>query len=130
MLIFFIGATFYTQLTMLNMLIAIMGDSFDFATENREKFAVKTKMAILSAQAPSLSQTENEDEEKVFLIVVRRSEEDEAIDDEWEGTINKVAYLTKKAIHALEEEIKSDILKQQADIVITIKASENEVMNM
>ena len=115
---------------MLNMLIAIMGDSFDFATENREKFAVKTKMAILSAQAPSLSQTENEDEEKVFLIVVRRSNEDEAIEDEWEGTINKVAYLTKKAIHALEEEIKSDILKQQADIVITIKASENEVMNM
>ena len=28
-ILFFGSATFYTQLTMLNMLIAIMGDSFD-----------------------------------------------------------------------------------------------------
>lgn len=49
-------ATFFTQITMLNMLIAIMGDSFDYATENRNKFATKTKLDILSAQAPALPQ--------------------------------------------------------------------------
>ena len=52
--VFFFMATFYTQLTLLNMLIAIMGDSFDYATENRERFAIKTKLEILSALAPSL----------------------------------------------------------------------------
>ena len=32
---------------MLNMLIAIMGDSFAFATENKEKFATQMKIEIL-----------------------------------------------------------------------------------
>ena len=68
--IFFFIATFVTMLTMLNMLIAIMGDSFDYATENREKFALKTKMEILRALAPSLPQESAEQETKVFLIVV------------------------------------------------------------
>ena len=45
---FFNAATFFTQITMLNMLIAVMGDSFAQATENRAKFAIKTKLDILS----------------------------------------------------------------------------------
>ena len=35
-ILFFIASTFFTQLTMLNMLIAIMGDSFAKVTENSE----------------------------------------------------------------------------------------------
>ena len=53
-LVFFNAATFFTQITMLNMLIAIMGNSYAKASENREKFAIKTKLDILSTQAPSL----------------------------------------------------------------------------
>ena len=52
---FFIAATFFTQLTMLNMLIAIMGDSFAFVSENKEKYATKTKLEILISQAPAMS---------------------------------------------------------------------------
>ena len=55
-ILFFFMATFFTQITMLNMLIAIMGDSFDYATENRNKFATKTPLDTLSAQKPPLSQ--------------------------------------------------------------------------
>jgi len=36
---FFISATFITQITMLNMLIAIMGDSFSRVMENKEVYA-------------------------------------------------------------------------------------------
>ena len=39
---------------MLNMLIAIMGDSFAYATENREKFAIKTKLDILISLGPCM----------------------------------------------------------------------------
>ena len=53
-LLFFSFATFFTQITMLNMLIAIMGDSFAYATENKEMFSIQTKLDILSTQAPSL----------------------------------------------------------------------------
>ena len=33
---------------MLNMLIAIMGDTFDRAMENKERFGIQTKLEILS----------------------------------------------------------------------------------
>ena len=35
MMVIFLGAIFFTQITMLNMLIAIMGDTFDRVMENR-----------------------------------------------------------------------------------------------
>ena len=34
----FLGATFFTQITMLNMLVAIMGDTFDRSMDNRIRF--------------------------------------------------------------------------------------------
>ena len=46
-MIFFFAATFFTQITMLNMLIAIMGDSFDRAMENKKRFGIQTKFEIL-----------------------------------------------------------------------------------
>ena len=45
--ILFIMATFFTQITMLNMLIAIMGDTFDKVTENQKTFTTRTKLLIL-----------------------------------------------------------------------------------
>ena len=44
---FFILATFFTEITMLNMLIAIMGDTFDKVTEMREVHSRRTKLKIL-----------------------------------------------------------------------------------
>ena len=40
-------ATFISQLVMLNMLIAIMGDSFDKEVESKEMNRTKTKLEIL-----------------------------------------------------------------------------------
>lgn len=45
---FFLTATFISQLTMLNMLIAIMGDTFGRIMENKDVNATKTKLKILS----------------------------------------------------------------------------------
>ena len=53
-MIFFLLATMFTQLTMLNMLIAIMGDSFAFVTENKDKFATKSKLDMLISLTPAL----------------------------------------------------------------------------
>ena len=70
-LAFFITATFFSSVTMLNMLIAIMGDSFDYAQENKARFSTQTKLDILSTQAPALRQKNRHEEEKVFMIIVR-----------------------------------------------------------
>ena len=45
-LIFFLS-TFLIQITFLNMLIAIMGDAFDRATDDRENNARLTKLKIM-----------------------------------------------------------------------------------
>ena len=46
--IFFVLATFFTMVTMLNMLIAIMGDTFERVTENKELNSIKTRLNIVS----------------------------------------------------------------------------------
>jgi len=43
-LLFFLSATVMSSLTMLNMLIAIMGDSFERVFENKEIHAVRMKL--------------------------------------------------------------------------------------
>ena len=47
-MIFFVSATFFTQITMLNMLIAIMGDIFDQCTEIRERLDIQNRLSILN----------------------------------------------------------------------------------
>jgi hypothetical protein len=46
--IFFALATFVSQVTMFNMLIAIMGDTFEKITENKEVNSIKSKLNLLS----------------------------------------------------------------------------------
>ena len=45
--VLFILSSFIIQITFLNMLIAIMGDTFDRATEERENNARETKLRIM-----------------------------------------------------------------------------------
>ena len=42
--LFFVLAAFFTQIIMLNMLIANMGDTFERVIENRDLHAVETKL--------------------------------------------------------------------------------------
>ena len=81
-ILFFWPTTFFTMLTMLNMLIAIMGDSFAEATENADTYDVMTKFEILSSQAVSLPQTTFKEEKNVYMIVIS-APKDEDEDDAW-----------------------------------------------
>ena len=54
--IFFICATFISQVTMLNMLIAIMGDTFSKVIENRTVNAIKSKLELMDELAATMKQ--------------------------------------------------------------------------
>ena len=54
-------ATFYTSLTMLNMLIAIMGDTFGNVIENGRLLQIRTKLDILRDMAPVIMKSEKKD---------------------------------------------------------------------
>ena len=79
---------------MFNMLIAIMGDQFAYASDNRIIFGMQTKLHLLSDQAPALRNKENFDEEKVFMIIVSLKQDEDVEDGDWLGSINRVVALT------------------------------------
>ena len=58
-MLLFIAATLFTQVTMLNMLIAIMGDTFDKVTENRDIEATRTKIQFIAQFAYALRDGQN-----------------------------------------------------------------------
>ena len=54
-MIFFILSTFFVQITMLNMLIAIMGNTFDNVILKKEILATKTKLKLVSERPINIS---------------------------------------------------------------------------
>ena len=89
-IVVFIVATLFTQVTMLNMLIAIMGDSFAFAMEHRTMFATRERLLFLQTQVPILKSTDNKDNDKIFMYVIRPSAMEETESDVWEGTVKSI----------------------------------------
>lgn len=101
----FCAATFFMNITMLNMLIAIMGDVFDELMEQRDVKAISTKLMILSEAAPVLSQKSAEDEEEVYMIVIEPTEEDALEGEAWQGTINQLTKITKQEMLQLQKRL-------------------------
>ena len=86
---YFFCATFISQIMMLNMLIAIMGDSFERVIENRQINGIRTKLEILtdySALAFSDAGSASLNKEKMFMFIARPVDEEEEY-DEWQGVI-------------------------------------------
>ena len=52
--IFFLFSTFLTQITFLNMMIAIMGDTFSKVMQNKNRFALIEKTQIYADYIPMI----------------------------------------------------------------------------
>ena len=101
----FFCATFFTQITMLNMLIAIMSDVFERETEMRDVKKISTKLEILAEQAPVLSQTSKTEELDVYMIVIEPIRDEDYEEENWQGTINELSHITEKQIAALKKSL-------------------------
>ena len=66
----FFCTTFFLQITFLNMLIAIMGDTFDRVIEQRPTFSLKNKLMILAGMENIIRTDRAFDDTKIFLYVV------------------------------------------------------------
>lgn len=125
--VFFVLATFITQLTMFNMLIAIMGDTFDKITENRDINSIKSKLDLMADLVAVMDQTDKEDETEIFFFVVMPEVDEgaDAADDEWAGTIStmkkmvkKNSYLMKRVINYNAKKLKDQVqdMKSHDDV--------------
>ena len=84
--VFFVMATLISQVTMLNMLIAIMSDTFEHIIENKDLNSIKTKIAVMGELANNIHQDEEVDEER-FLFVITPDEDEQDNIETWEGSI-------------------------------------------
>lgn len=110
-ILLFILATFLTQVTVLNMLIAIMGNTFDSVKESETKSEVEMKVGIL-VDYICLIREHNTDEMKNFIVCITLDEEDDE-KSEWEGSVNMIRSSIKKT----KEEILGDVRKKNESIV-------------
>lgn len=73
MTIYFVCATFFTQITMLNMLIAIMGETFSNVFAKQEINSMKTKIGFISEIERSFIETtgRQKENETSFIYVIK-----------------------------------------------------------
>ena len=86
---------------MLNMLIAIMGDTFERIYTEKAENALKTKIELMNDMALIMNRKDKHEEEKVFLIVAQPELEEDEEMDEWVGTFNSIKAHTQKRIQSL-----------------------------
>ena len=84
--IFFLLATFITQIVFLNMLIAIMGNTFDYVVERKVMYALQTKLNILSDYYYVIKKRNPPQDTNIYLFVVRpKTDAGNDGEDAWEG---------------------------------------------
>ena len=70
--VFFLFATFFTQIVFLNLLIAIMGNTFEFVIDRKAQYALQTKLSIMSEFYYVLGKKENTEQDyENYLFIVR-----------------------------------------------------------
>lgn len=110
----FVLATLFSQLTMLNMLIAIMGDTYSRITENKDLWATKTKLGLLADYAANIRSDPTQDDlDKKFMFVVEPENEEMA--GSWQGSVSQITTLIKKHTNSLQAKTvrKFDFLEEQ-----------------
>ena len=118
----FILTTFIMQITFLNMLIAIMGDTFDKVIDQRPTFSLKNKLMILAGMETLIRSKEDFDVSKVFLFVIQPAgagEDGGGVDSEsetWRGKVYYTHNLIKTRSAALSDEIQQIAREQKARV--------------
>ena len=99
----FIATTFITQITFLNMLIAIMGDTFDRASEVKEQSALKEKIDILADYVVAVGResVEHKNLDRFIFAVVPASTSADEISN-WEGTVTSLKQAINVASHGIK----------------------------
>ena len=111
---FFVAATFFSNLAMLNMLIAIMGDSFNKVFENRDVNSTKMKLGILADLSAILPQQDDVEQESKFLIVGKCTEaQEDDTGEDWEGTLRRLTRVVEREGKQLEVSLGGQCRKLQ-----------------
>ena len=85
----FAAATFISQVTILNMLIAIMGDTYDFVTENKDQSSLNEKLNILNDYVWVVGLGKS-DSDKKFFFAASPTSLNKNEGKSWDGSISAI----------------------------------------
>jgi chromosome segregation ATPase len=113
--LFFILSTFITSITILNMLIAIMGDTFGKVTEIKDQSALREKVRIIADFVFLVRVDKSLETKYIYSLNPKRAEDDLTIAD--------ITAQVKQMINESEKDIKKDL----ADKIEVVKNEINGV---
>ena len=87
----FVFATLFSQVIILNMLIAIMGDTFDRVQENAQVYELKLKFSFIKDYSFLIP---NEEDPPKHMFIAKPKNMEETTEDLWYGKI----YAIRKTI--------------------------------
>ena len=116
----FILATFLTQVTVLNMLIAIMGNTFDSVKESEAKSEAEMKIQILSDYISNIKSVDSTNKKNFIVLVTLDEEDDES--GGWDGSVNMI----KASIKKTKEEILGDVKQMNNSMMDLIQKQVNQ----
>ena len=102
-------ATLISYVTMMNMLIAIMGDTFENIIENKELNSVKTKIEVMGELASNIH-TSGKVDDKRFLFVITPDEDEHDSLETWEGSIKQMTKFHQRQIDQVENNLSKQII--------------------
>lgn len=93
------------MVTALNMIIAIMGDTYGRVAEGYEMHSRASKISLLSDYVPIIRK-ENSSDSAPFdgFLVVLTSVEDNGEDNEWEGSVKMIKKVIETSSKNLRDE--------------------------
>ena len=89
----FIFTTFISQITFLNMLIAIMGDTFDRVMDQKPSYSLKNKLMLMASMKCIIGSEGKEDETKTFLYVIQPIKDPDEVNEDpslWRGKVHHI----------------------------------------
>ena len=82
-------ATFILQITFLNMLIAIMADTFSHVMDNAEESSMKERISILN-DFRLVMRSLGIDSEFQYLFVLEKDSDSIGFGDQWSGELHEI----------------------------------------
>ena len=100
--IIFLTATFILQITFLNMLIAIMADTFSHVMDNAEESSMKERISILN-DFRLILRSLGIDSEFQYLFVLEKDSDSASSRDQWSGELNEIRLQFEKSTDFITE---------------------------
>ena len=89
----FVFATLFSQVIILNMLIAIMGDTFDRVQENAQVYKLKLKFDFIKDYSFLIPKAKNPPK---FMFIAKPKSLEETTEDLWNGKVHAIRKTIEK----------------------------------